>query len=571
MSLTLPAEVFDSAMDELASKSKKALYERDYLAWASDVLGRRYYTKMAEIMEEMSNPTNGIIRNAIKSANGCGKSFAITDLGFWWVTVFPPEESLAIFSANGRHQIESVIFKYLKDAYGYTATRARMKPPQGPMPVGWINESLEWKYSKPDGSGNEAVAFGKRPADQDIVSTFQGTRKRRTLVAFDEMGGMPEDLFTAAEAVMTGQDSRFVGIGNPDRRATPFYNLFATHSADWNLHTISAYELPSMTGEVVYPDDPAKETAMRKGLTSKLWIAHKERAWMTGGELIPDDEFPDQAEYVRRVGGKPNGRFKAKVGGEFPGDADNTFFPEDDIATATDTVIEPAEDSRPVIGCDIATTGEDESVVYVNNGGRLRVFDKTVTYMDGDDRRETTGVWSKEDELTAARRIHAIAKHVDAHEVRIDGGGIGSSVATYLMRSDEFGDRDYDVIRVVGSRSSSDIAQWRNWRDEVHAYFGKLMHDGEVDLDADDKALRDELMLITYTIMSGAIKIDKKSAMKTVLGGSPDRADAAMYASLDTAVLMDNPVGEGVEKGDVLSIDPWELLEMHRGAEGYPL
>lgn len=558
-------------MAEIAQKSKNALYQRDYLAWASDVLGRRYYEKMAGIMQEMAHPSNGIIRNAIKSANGCGKSFAITDLGFWWVTAFPPEESLAIFSANGRHQIESVIFKYLKDAYGYTATRARQKPPLGPMPVGWINESLEWKYSKPDGSGNEAVAFGKRPADQDIVSTFQGTRKKRTLVCFDEMGGMPEDLFTAAEAVMTGEDSRFAGIGNPDRRATPFYNVFANQSPDWNLHTISAYELPSMTGEIVYPDEPEKQAAMLKGLTSRLWVAHKERAWMTGGELVPDDQFPDKPEYTRRVGGKPNGRFKAKVGGEFPGDADNTFFPEDDIINAQDVVIEPPDDERPVIGCDIATTGDDESVVYVNHGGNLRVFDKTVTYMDGDERRETTGVWSKEDELTAARRIHAIAKHVDAYEVRIDGGGIGSSVATYLMRSEEFEDRTYDVIRVVGSKSSSDIAQWRNWRDEIHAYFGNLMHDGKVDIDPEDKALRDELMLITYTLVSGAIKIDKKSAMKTVLGGSPDRADAAMYASLDTAVLMESPLGDDVAPGDVLSVDPWELMELERGSGDYPL
>ncbi|MDL5351206.1 hypothetical protein [Microbacterium sp. zg-YB36] len=548
--MILDGAVFDAAMDEIAQRSRKSLYQRDYLAWASDVLGRRYYEKMAGIMVECATPSNGRIRNAIKSANGCGKSFAVSDLGVWWITAFPPEESLALFSANGREQIKTVIFKYLKDAYGYMATQA--KQTGGARPIGWISEQLEWNYQKPDGSGKEAIAIGKRPADADIVSAFQGTRKYRTLVGLDEMGGLPEDLLTAAEAVMTGQDSRILGIGNPDNRATPFYNLFTTDAgADWNLHTISAYELPTMTGEIVYPDDPQKQAGMLKGLTSKSWIAHKERAWKVGGDLVPDDEFPDDEQYVRRVGGTPNGRFLAKVLGEFPGDADNTFFAEEHITLARETVIEYEPTTPVVLGVDIATTGSDESVIYVNRGGNLRLFADTITYQDGLEMRETTGVWSKEDTLTNARRIHAIAKHLGASEVRIDGNAVGSGVATDLMRSAEFSDREYDVIRVVGSKSSSDIARWRIWRDEIHDHFADQMRDGLLDLDPADNQLRDELMLITYKLLSGAIKIDKKSDMKTMMGGSPDRADAAMYAALRVRVDPDAGVDQAVPARDV--------------------
>lgn len=443
----------------------------------------------------------------------------------------PPEESLALVSANGRQQIQTVIFKYLKDAWGYTASN--FKAGVGPEPVGWISETLEWNYLKPDGSGKEALVIGKRPADKDIVSVFQGTRKRRTLVGLDEMGGMPDDLLTASEAVITGHDSRIVGIGNPDKRGNMFYNLFTTEQGDdWNLHTISAYDLPTMTGEIVYPDDPEKQQRMLDGLTDKLWIAHKERAWMTGGEVVPDRDFPNDPQYNRRIGGTPNGRFKAKVLGEFPGDADNTFFDEDHITKARETDI-PYDENTPVtLGCDIATTGEDESVVYVNRGGHLRLFTDTISYQDGVDTRETTGVWSKEDTLTNARRIHAIAQYLGATEVRIDGTAVGSGVATDLMRLDEFAGKKYVVIRVIGSKSSSDISQWRNWRDEIHAYFDDRMRDGDLDIDPNDTQLRDELMLITYKLVSGAVKIDKKADMKSALGGSPDRADAAMYAVL---------------------------------------
>ena len=567
--MILSNAVFDAAMDEISQKSKKRLYQRDYLAWASDVLGRRYYEKMAGIMDEAAVPKNGKIRNAIKSANGCGKSFAVSDLGVWWVTAFPPEESLALFSANGRDQIKSVIFKYLKDAYGYMATQARENGAE--RPIGWISEQLEWNYQKPDGSGKEAIAIGKRPADTDIVSAFQGTRKYRTLVGLDEMGGLPEDLFTAAEAVMTGEDSRILGIGNPDRRATPFYNLFnGTTGADWNLHTISAYDLPTMTGEIVYPDEPEKQAAMLKGLTSKRWIAHTARARMTGGESVPDDEFPDDEQFNRRIGGKGNGRFKAKVEGDFPGDTDNAFFNEAHITLAHDTIIEPSEEIRPNIGFDVATTGDDESVVYVNRGGHLRIFDRTISYMDGDEQRETTGAWSKEDTLSNARRAHAIAMYVNAAELRIDGNAVGSGVATDLMRLDEFKDKCYKVIRVVGSKSSSDIARWRIWRDEIHDAFDFAMKDGLLDLDPGDTQLRDELMLITYTLMSGAIKIDPKSKMKGMHGGSPDRADAAMYAVLDSSALTDNPLGH-LEKGDTVVESPWDMLGLSRLDSSYPL
>lgn len=556
-------------MDEVAERSKKRIYQRDYLAWASDILGRRYYAKMAEIATEIATPTNGKIRTAVKSSNGAGKSFLISDVQTWWVTAFPPEESLAITSANGRDQIERVIYKMLKDNYGYMMKRHREG--NGPAPLGWISEQLEWNYTKPDGSGKGTVAFGKRPADTDIVSSFQGTRKRRTFVGFDEMGGLPEDLFTAAEAVLTGQDSRFAGIGNPDRRATPFYYLFNNPDSveDWNLHTISAYDLPTITGENVYPDDPDKQKAMLKGLTSAEWIYHKERAWKTGGTVF----FDKEVGFRRNITGKKTARFLAKVDGEFPGETDNSFFPEDDYNTARDTEINNPE-SRVIVGVDVATTGDDESVVYVNRGGQVRLFEKEIQYDDGGEMRATTGVWSKEDEVTAARRIHAIATHLGAEEARIDAAGVGASVTKMLMRLDEFADKCYEVIRVIGSNSSDDRDEHANARAQNHDNLRRMMHDGEIDLDPEDKLLRDEILLITYTFNKrGAVQITPKPDMKTAIGGSPDRLDAVIYATVDSSGLTENPL-RGMEPGDKMYVDPRGMLaelDDERKADWYPI
>lgn len=562
----LDSRIFDAAMDEIAEKSKNLLYQRDFLAWAADVLGRRYYEKMAEIAVSIATPTNGKTRTAVKSSNGAGKSFLISDVQTWWVTAFPPEESLAITSANGRDQIERVVYKMLKDNYGYMASRA--KKGLGPKPPGWISEQLEWNYSKPDGSGKEALAFGKRPADQDIVSSFQGTRKRRTFVGFDEMGGLPEELFTAAEAVLTGDQSRFAGIGNPDRRATPFHRLFTSKDSadDWNLFTISAYDLPTLTGEVVYPDEPEKEAAMRDGLTSARWVFHKERAWKTGGEVYFDEKWG----YDRNTTGTPDARFKAKVLGEFPGETDNSFFREDDVLLAHETEIDPGE-APTIIGVDVAAMGEDESVVYVNRGGRVRLFDKEITYDDGGEERTTGGVWAKEDEFTTARRIHAIATYLGAAEVRIDAAGMGAGIATTLMRLPELADKCYGLIRVIGSNSSSDKDAWNRRRDENHDQLRTLMHAGKLDLDPNDSLLRDEILLITYGLDTrGAIKITPKRDMKTELGGSPDRLDALIYSVIDSSNLTGNSLAN-TPKGTIVRVDPWAMLNQKRHGPGMPM
>lgn len=525
--MLLNARSFDIAVQEISERSRKAIYQRDFEAWLSDILNERMYAKMAEISNDvLFAPTP---RTLVKSANGTGKTHSASRWAMWWITAFPKEESLAICTAPTLKQVKLGVFSYLKESYGYVKQTALETGSPSPWP-GWISEDPEWKYSTP--GGNQTLAVARVPGAADAVSTFQGLRKTggRNFIVLDEAGGVAEPIYAAIDALMTSGDSRMGGIGNPDKRGTEFYNKFTSESEKSanNLHTISAYDLPTMTGEVVYPDDAEKQKRLLKGLTSAKWIAHKEVVWQTGGE----EYFDDALQVMRRRGGTPNGRFRAKVLGEFPGDADNTFFDEEYINRARETEIQYDEGTPVILGCDIATTGNDESVVYVNRGGNLRLFDQTILYQDGAEMRETSGAWSKEDTLTNARRIHAIAKHLGASEVRVDGNAVGSGVATDLMRGAEFADRKYEVIRVVSSRSSSDIARWRIWRDEIHEHFSDQMRDGLLDIDPNDKQLRDELMLITYELMNGAVKISKKSDMKSVMGGSPDRADAAMYAVL---------------------------------------
>lgn len=554
--MILDPSVFDAALAELREKSKKHLYQRDFVAWQYDVLGEKTYAKMAQIGHDALLSQKP--RTLIKSANGTAKTFQAARWGMWWVTAHPPEESLAILTAPTLRQVEIGLLAYMKERYGYIKQAALAKGTPMPWP-GWISETGAWKYSTL--GGNMDLAVARVPGASDAVSTFQGLRKTggRNLILLDEAGGVSRDIYTAIEALMTTGDSRMVGIGNPDRRGTPFYEAFTDprQSAEYNLHTISAYDLPTMTGEKVYgPDEQDKERLMLRGLTSAKWIAHKERVWKTGGEITFDEELGLE----RNLTGRPDGRFKAKILGQFPDEDDHTFFTEEPVTAARlreldDEVVAAAP---IVLGVDLAAMGTDETVVMKNQGGRCRIFDRKIKYRDGGEERETEGTWAKEDELSSARRVNAIAKYLGATEVRVDAAGMGAGIATNLERLEEFQPRNYLVIRISGGEKSADRDRWANTRAQNHDYLRELLVEGKLDIDYDDDVLKDQLLSVTYSTNSrGAIQITPKKELRSEIHGSPDRLDALIYAVLDSSPLLGGPLG-GAKKGDRLEIDPWD-------------
>lgn len=555
MSILAP-EVFDAALEELREKSKKHLYQRDFTAWLSDVLGERMYEKMAEISHDVLFGAKP--RTLVKSANGTGKTHSAARWALWWITAFPKEESLAICTAPTLKQVQMGVFAYLKETYSYTLMKAQADGRAMPWP-GWISEQDEWKYETP--GGNRTLAIARVPGAHNAVSSFQGLRKTggRNLVVLDEAGGVSRDIYRAIDKLMTSGDSRMAGIGNPDDNGTPFQDRYTDERLmrEYQLHTISAYDTPNLTGEVVYPNEPEKERLLRSGLVAASWVYDMERMLKTGGEIV----FDEAAGAERNLTGTPDGGFKSMVLGEFPDESDSTLYSATVIQAARELEIpdERVAEAPVILGVDLATTGDDESVVMVNRGGKVRVFRGTVAYDDGGTARTTSGTWSKEDELTAARRVHAIAKYLGATEVRVDAAGLGAGIATNLERLPELQvDKHYIVIRISGGNRSADPDRWANARAQNHDYLRELLLERKLDIDYDDVALRDQLRVTTYgTNKRGAIQITPKKEMRTEMHGSPDRLDALIYSIVDTSPLTQGPLA-GVEKGSRLEVDPWD-------------
>ena len=487
--------VLDGVVADLRQRSKLSLYQSDPAAWVFDVLGKHVWSKQREILESLVDNTH----TAVVSCNGMGKSAIAGMAGAWWVATHDPYEVALICSAPTYPQIARVLFRELKDNHKAAALR-------GFPLAGHINQSEEWKL---DDAYGTLVGFGRRPADTDIVSAFQGIHRRYVMVILDEAGGIPTDLYTAAEAVTTTADSRVLAIGNPDRRGTEFHRIFREDET-WNKITVSAFDTPNFTGEKI-PESLAPL------LIQPTWVERQKIAW-----------------------GEDSARYKSKVLAQFPDEDDTTFFSQVAIDRAVDLDVVEDLDVPVVLGVDVARFGDDDSVVYANRGGRLRHL----------------ATWSKSNAVESANRIHELAVAHGAAEVRVDGTGLGAPIVDMLA---SMCNGKYVVISVVGSAASPDNTRWLNARAAGYDSFREAMIMGELDVDMDDRDLIDEMMAIKYKFSpKGSIQIESKDDMRSRGMKSPDRLDAAMYAVLDMSALVGNKFGNA-KPGDKFFADASEF------------
>jgi len=491
--------VIDEVIRDLRKRSKNALYLNDPVAWANDVLGKHMWSKQEEIARSVVENTH----TAVVSCNGAGKSAVAGILGAWWVAVHDPYDIALICSAPTYPQIARVLFRELRDNHKIAAERGFSLP-------GHINQSEEWKLEDNYGT---LIGFGRRPADTDIVSAFQGIHRRYVFVVLDEAGGIPLDLYTATEAVTNTADARVLAIGNPDRRGTEFHRIFR-EDPTWNKISISAYDSPNFTGEKI-PEE------LKPLLIQKSWVEKQKISW-----------------------GEESARFKSKVLGEFPDEADNTFFSQTAIDRVIDTDIEDDMMIPAYLGVDLARFGEDDSVVYINRGGRCRKLDS----------------WTKATAIESANRVHRLAMETGATEVRVDASGLGGPVVDYIVNLCE---DKYTVISMLGSAASPDNTRWLNARAFNFDSLREQMVTDKIDIDPDDKTLLDEIMMIQYKFSAkGSIQIESKDDMRSRGVKSPDHLDALVYAVADLSNIV-NPKFGDKKPGDLISYDTALLDAQH--------
>lgn len=415
---------------------------------------------------------------AVHSCHGTGKSFDASALACWWLDVHPPGEAFVVTTAPTWNQVHAILWREMRKLHKSANLDGR------------LTLDARWYMGEQGRRGNgtsdeELVAYGRKPSDYD-QSAFQGIHARYVLVIIDEAGGVPKLLYDAVDSLVTNDNSRVLAVGNPDDPASQFQKVCEPGS-NWNQIHISYDMTPAFTGEDV-PE------WLLELLISETWVEERKLSW---GEQSPT--------YV------------SKVLGEFPDVSDDTLLSPALLLRCQINQLKGTETGT--FGADIARMGADETCVYRNRGGRIRI------------------VYSKhkQDTVDTTKAFERLVK--DRHKevpMQVDADGLGAGVYDAMARN------GMPVIEFRGGRKPMDQKRFVNRKAEVFWAFKVMCEDGEIDLPehGEDDDLISQLGSIKwYLDIKGKIGIESKDAMKKRGLPSPDRADACVMAAINSAGL----------------------------------
>ena len=438
----------------------------DPAGWIASSLSETTWSGQRAILESIRDNRY----TAVRSAHSTGKSHIASRAAAWWVDVHDVDEVFVVTTAPTATQVKAILWRYIKAAHRIGGLS------------GYITESdvPEWKV---DG---RLVAYGRKPQDlsspEEAASAFQGIHARYVLVILDEAGGVPEWLWNAVDTLVTSPTNRVLAIGNPDDPSSHFEKVCRPGSG-WNSIKLSAFDTPAFTGEDV-PQD------LLDVLVGPDWVEERKQRW---GE--------DSPLYV------------SKVLAEFPEVSDDMLIPVSWVREAVERDLShEAIHERGTFGMDVARQGKDETVIYSNRGGVVRL--EFARRGLGDTMKATGELMSRlEDQDMFVPAI-------------IDADGLGAGVF------DRAAEQEAPVAPFHGGQRAFKPKKFKNRRSEQWWALRELFQDGLIDLDPEDEDLQAQLTSIKWSMDSaGRVCVETKDEMKKRGLPSPDRADAVMMST----------------------------------------
>lgn len=415
---------------------------------------------------------------AVHSCHGTGKSFDASALACWWLSVHPAGEAFVVTTAPTWNQVHAILWREMRKLHKSAQLDGRLT-----LDARWYMGDQGRKANGT--SDEELVAYGRKPSDYD-QSAFQGIHARYVLVIIDEAGGVPKLLYDAVDSLVTNDNSRVLAIGNPDDPASQFQKVCEPGST-WNSIHISYDMTPAFTGEDV-PE------WLLELLISETWVEERKVSW---GEQSPT--------YV------------SKVLGEFPDVSDDTLLSPALLLRCQNRELKGTATGQ--YGADIARMGADETCVYRNRGGVIRlVYSK-----------------HKQDTVDTTKAFERLIKDRNMEvPMQVDADGLGAGVYDTMARN------SMPVVEFRGGRKPFDQKRFVNRKAEVFWTFKVMCEDGEIDLPEhgqDDDLISQLGSIKWYLDSKGRIGIESKDDMKKRGLPSPDRADACVMSAINTAGL----------------------------------
>lgn len=476
--------------------------KEDPVWWIQTVLGDTLWGKQQEIAMSLVSTE----RVAVPASFGVGKTFLAARIALWWLYTHYP--SKVISTAPTGRQVKDLLWAELRTAH------AKAKVPLGGSPL-----TLGLQLS-PE---HFAVGFSTDDTNMDM---FTGYHSPHMLVLFDQAGGIPPNVYKAAEGLMTSKKCRWLAISNTAISEGAFADICMpdrdSPHGDWKIIPISAEESPNVkAGKNLFP-----------GIISCEWLEQKKRVW------DPDDPL-----------------YKIFVKAEFVPASQMSLVPYVDFMTAIKNEGELDLEEGIDIGLDVARSGTDSTVWIARSGTKALAIQR----MTGNDTMRTVN--ETQQFKVRMQEIY----NLPIRFIKVDVIGVGAGVFDRLNELDE------PVVAVNNAETAVDTERFGNTRAEMAWAFRErcisknvglgYMLENERELGT---LLRQDAQSMKYKITpQGKILLWSKDDLKKELGRSPDYWDALVMAFEDPkggVPRIEFVSSAKMSEDENLTADQWNML-----------
>ena len=393
-------------------------------------------------------------RIAVASGHGIGKTRLVASKIHWFLATRPNPQ--VVVTANTKSQLSTKTWRELAKIN----QTARNKD--------WFDYSASkfWLKDAPDTWFASAI-----PWTEHMSEAFAGTHEAHVLYLFDEASAIADTIWEVSEGAMTTPGAIWCVYGNPTRNTGRFSECFGRFKHRW--HTM---QVDSRTAKMA---DKAQ---------LQQWI----------------DDYGEDSDFVR-----------VRVRGLFPRAGSNQFIACDIVDACRLYKSEAYETQAVIFGVDVARFGDDQNVVAIRQGRKVRPLIK----------------WRGLDTMTTASKIVEIYREVEPDMLFVDGGGVGGGVVDrlrQLLPPDK-------ITEVNFGSSATDSSKYFNKRAEM---WGDMRDSIKAGMELpDDLELMQELPSLEYGFSAKQqIQLEKKEDLKKRGLASPDCADALALTFAQTVI-----------------------------------
>lgn len=444
-------------------------------------------------------------RVVVSACHSIGKTFTLAKIVLWFMSTF--EQSKVITTAPTFNQVKNLLWAEIRS--GWKNSRSSLGGEM--LTTGWKIDD-DWFAigftSKFEANAGES---------QGTASSFQGFHGKHILVVFDEATGIPHQIWTQAEGLLTsGAVVRFVAIANPTSRACEFFKCFK--SGSYHKIHLSCFDSPNLKANGIKDmKSLEKELVRLKALTD----AKKEEE-LKAYKLVNPNLL--STSWVMRAAlkwGVTHPLFISKVLGQFPEEDDNVLIKLGIVETAQRRENKKSKDVlHRSVGVDPARFGSNFTVITIIEDGS-QTFHKPMSKRDT---HEISG-----EIINILRGLPRAKEEI----VCVDGTGVGAGVIDALNEAKRTRSLDSRVsIREVHfGAASTDREHYFNLKAQMYDEL-------KLDLISDLSILpmdiyQEQLPTILYKFTSkGQLIIESKEEYTKRTGlPSPDDADSLALAN----------------------------------------